>query len=392
MIKVAHIVRKKSQLDSSFIYNQILNHQKASVVIFFAYDDHQEGVANFPLENFTHFNLNWVESFIDTLRIKFFFNTSRSKAQAFKKLLLDVDPDIIHFHYGSDAALFLPIIKEFNIPSLVSFYGYDCTGFPRYYFGAGLRYLQKKVFPYANCITAMSTDMKRDIIRLGGPAKNIWVHYHGINTELFDKSNASIVSKAVPVRLLIVSSFTPQKGHLFLLKGFDMAYKKQNNVYLTIVGHGRESKDIIKYTEEQQIQNVVIKEPVRYASKEHIDYLSSTDIFIHPSITDPRGNKEGIPGAIVEAMTIGLPVITTYHAGIPDVIKHMKTGYLVPENDVKALSDAIIKLSTNEHLRKTLGRNAKQFALANLDILTKEKELEDIYLQLITDKCAESAE
>ena len=66
--------------------------------------------------------------------------------------------------------------------------------------------------------------------------------------------------------------------------------------------------------------------PTVYASEEHKKYLQNADVFVHPSVTDVNGDKEGIPGAIVEAMAAGLPVISTYHAGIPNIIKNNKTG------------------------------------------------------------------
>ena len=106
------------------------------------------------------------------------------------------------------------------------------------------------------------------------------------------------------------------------------------------------------------------------------------DIFVHPSVVDPQGNKEGIPGAIVEAMSAGLPVISTYHAGIHYIITHNKTGFLVKEHDVVALSEALVKLIKNPELRKTIGLAGQRYAMDNLELMTKEIELEKIYQQI----------
>jgi colanic acid/amylovoran biosynthesis glycosyltransferase len=381
-MKVAHFVRKKSQLDSSFIFNQILNHQKVTPVIYYAFDDHKEGLADFPLSRFSFHHLNWNENFIDKLIWRLFLKPSRRKSNQLRKLIQQEEPDVFHLHYGSDAGIFLPVLKEFNIPSMVSFYGYDCTGFPKYYFGLGKLILRNRVFPKATIITAMSENMKRDLIRLGCDADKVVIHYHGINTKLFNierKNDSGDI-----IRFLMISTFTPQKGHLFLLDGFQRALDKTRTIQLTIVGSGIERDRIEKHITEQKIGNIRICNHVRYASREHLEYLLDADVFVHPSITDIKGNKEGIPGAIVEAMSIGLPVISTYHAGIPEIIKHMQTGFLVNENDINGLATSIVKLAEQPALRKALGQNAKDYAVSWLDINVKEKELEELYNQIFS--------
>ena len=106
-------------------------------------------------------------------------------------------------------------------------------------------------------------------------------------------------------------------------------------------------------------------------------------MFIHPSVTDRKGYKEGIPGAIVEAMAAGLPVISTYHAGIPYIIKNHETGLLIREWDYEDLVKSILELTENLQLRKTLGQNGQDYALKYLNLSIKESELEKIYDNLI---------
>ena len=123
-------------------------------------------------------------------------------------------------------------------------------------------------------------------------------------------------------------------------------------------------------------------ENVRGASEEHKQYLCDADVFIHPSVTASNGAKEGIPGSIVEAMASGLPVISTFHAGIPYVIKNEDTGILVDEWDIEALSKSILKMA-DANLRKDLGLRAQEYAAKNLDVEEKGKDLENIYRSLI---------
>ena len=121
-----------------------------------------------------------------------------------------------------------------------------------------------------------------------------------------------------------------------------------------------------------------------YASREHKKYLRNADVFVHPSVTDVNGDKEGIPGTIVEAMAAGLPVISTYHAGIPYIINNNKTGLLIKEWDIEALKNTILKIASDSTLRRYLGKNGQEYAMQNLNIKEKEIELEKIYESLIS--------
>jgi len=379
-MRVLHIVRKRSQLNASFIINQINFHLQFEPVVI-------NGFSTKLSDDFGLFQNNAVEinslNFENYFALKYYmlFELKKGIKKRFNVLINRIMPDVIHLHYGSDAAIFLPYLKKFKIPTIVSFYGYDCSGFPHYFFNLGKFLLKKKVFNNASFVTAMSEDMKHDLLKIGCERKKILVHYHGINTIpfVFDR----LYENKSKIKLLIISGFTPQKGHFFLLNAFKKALSTNKNLYLTIVGGGPLEHKIQNYINDNNIINVEVKPSVTYSSNEHINYLKDADIFIHPSITDNKLNKEGIPGSIVEAMCSGLPVISTYHAGIPSIIINNHSGILVDEHDIDALSNAIIELSDNVSLRNKIGANAKKFAIENLSVELKEKELEDIYLMAI---------
>lgn len=65
--------------------------------------------------------------------------------------------------------------------------------------------------------------------------------------------------------------------------------------------------------------------------------MLESDILILPSVTTKRGDQEGIPVTLMKALARGLPVISTWHGGIPELIKEGESGFLVPERDVDAL-------------------------------------------------------
>lgn len=80
------------------------------------------------------------------------------------------------------------------------------------------------------------------------------------------------------------------------------------------------------------------------------DYLNESDIFLLPSVTAKDGDMEGIPVALMEAMAIGIPVISTFHSGIPELIKDRKSGYLVQEHDANAIAEIITEIIDNPNV------------------------------------------
>lgn len=385
---VAHFVRKSTQFRASFIQNQILNHSDYKPIGVFKYESNQAdgGFAHFDQNAIKILNL-WENT---TRRSRFLYKypklISNSDVSAIQNFLRRHQAKILHFHYGTDAGLYYPFLQKNEFPSVVSFYGYDCSGFPKRLWGYGKQYLKKRVFPFVTKVLAMSPDMKKDLIEIGCPEEKIIVHYYGTDVRQFCiKRNEARTGKAI--RFLIISALVPQKGHLFLLQAFEKAYQRNKRISLTIVGDGPLYDKIKEFVRNHRMSEYVdLPGKVVYASRKHLEYLQNADVFIHPSVTDVNGDKEGIPGAIVEAMAAGLPVISTYHAGIPYIIKNKVTGLLVHEWDMEALTRAILALSENVDKRKEIGLAGQEYALKNLDLLDKEKELEEIYSSLIIEK------
>jgi len=288
------------------------------------------------------------------------------------------DVRIIHYHYGTDAGVFTQAAARLNLPSVVSFYGYDCSSFPRWYFGLGAYYL-RKVFANTNYCLAMSKDMETDLLRIGCPSSKIIVHYYGTDVQQFYCKRK--YTDRNDVIFLMVASLVPQKGHFFALAGLKRALRlTSKSLKLRIIGEGPLESELIRYVEENDLSNHVhFTGALNYLSSEFLREYSNAHVFVHPSVVSETQEKEGIPGTIVEAMASGLPVLSTYHAGIPSIITNDNTGLLVDEWDICKLAKCMVVLAESPHLRSSIGRKAQKYALAELDLNIKEKELEDIY-------------
>ena len=378
-------MRKNTQLESSFIINQIRNHYEFEPMV--AYYEMREktfdgGFLKVEQVDFDVVALDDNQNFWSKIKYKVLKRISFKAQKSLMSLFRKHSPNVIHLHYGTDAGLYLPFLHKLNIPTFVSFYGYECSGFPKRFFGLGKWYLNALVFKYATHVFAMSEDMKNDLVSLGCREEKVKVHYYGTDVQHFytqrRHQDKDIVS------FLIISGFTPQKGHKYLIKAFSEAYKENNKIRLSIVGAGLLEAQIHNQIRELSLESVIdLPGAVVYGSDNHLAYFQSHDVFVHPSVTDVNGDKEGIPGAVVEAMAAGLPVITTYHAGIPYIIDDENDGILVPEGNIELLKIGMLRLAKDAELRQILSDNAQKRALSDFDLLKNEENLEKHYLNAI---------
>lgn len=89
------------------------------------------------------------------------------------------------------------------------------------------------------------------------------------------------------------------------------------------------------------------------------EYLNRSDVFLLPSVTASDGDMEGIPVALMEAMAIGIPVISTFHSGIPELVENQVSGFLVNENDPTGIANVVREIIENPGVLKDICLNAK---------------------------------
>ncbi len=363
---------------ASFIRNQIVHHQQYEPAVVYLQKS-EGGFLRELSEKYPTF-CPFTNGFDRLIYEKARLLSPRAKS-SLARFIEDFQPGLLHLHYGVDTLVYAGILSTLDIPVCVSFYGYDCTSFPNRFYGYGRKLLKKHVFdnPGIDLYLAMTEDMKKDLIRLGCPEDKIIVHYYGTETKPFQMERS--YQEGETVNLMIISSFQERKGHAFLIDAFAQLQKSTaKNVHLHIVGDGYLRRDIEQKIAATGLNNITLHGPVQYGSEEHLAYFRMADIFVHPSVTPPEdGEKEGIPGAIIEAMAAGLPVVSTYHAGIPYIIESGKTGILVREYDTDGLKGALQSLVEHSAYRETLGRAGQEYATRHLDITEKELELEHIY-------------
>lgn len=287
-----------------------------------------------------------------------------------KKLVRKEKIKLIHAHFGNDAIRILPFAKKNNIPLIVTFHGYDATGSLRHqYYKSQLQQL----FEYASKIIIVSRHMM-DTLSLHNWKDKVVILPCGI-----DVDNFSPFEKTTNNKLLILHSgrLVNKKGVPDLIDVFARLHKENKEIQLRILGDGPQLTLCRQKVDELSLTDAVIflgSQPLSSVKNE----LNDADIFVLNSRIDEKGNMEGTPVSLLEAMSMGKAVVSTYHAGIPDVVQNNINGLLVPEKDNDALEKAINFLINNEDQRKKLGVEARSTVVnrySNKELLPKLKNI-----------------
>lgn len=195
---------------------------------------------------------------------------------------------------------------------------------------------------------------------LGLPPEKVQSIFTGINTKRFVPGSKIEAREKLgldvnAVWVGIIATLRSWKGHKYLLKA--IAELNDPRIRLVIVGDGPQRDKLNRLTVELGLTRAV-----RFAGQQRdvVPWLQALDVFALPSYAN-----EGVSQAVMQAMAVGLPVITTPIGSSADVVKAGLTGMLVPPKDSNALTQAIRKLIDNPQEATRLGEGARSFALEN---------------------------
>jgi len=157
-----------------------------------------------------------------------------------------------------------------------------------------------------------------------------------VSTKISPKKNLQIFT------LGLLSWFEEKKGIGYLLQAF-LELKKQGclDVRLILAGDGPLKAEYLEFIETNKLSDT-IKYIGEIKGEEKKDFFQSIDVFILPSVA-LKNDMDGIPVVLMEAVSYGVPIISTNLSGIPEICKNNYNGFLIPSGDIQALKAAILK-------------------------------------------------
>lgn len=269
-------------------------------------------------------------------------------------------PDVVLAEYGPLGATLRRACALADVPLVVMFHGYDA------YHVDCLQNYQKSyqdLFSGAAAVVAVSRAMAEQLITLGCPPEKLSVNPYGVCPHRFQGASPGTVGP----NFLAVGRLIEKKAPHHTIAAFARVCTSVPAAQLTLIGTGPMERQC-----RQLVDHLGISSNVRFAGAQPPDVvqaqLSQSRAFVQHSVTASCGDSEGTPVAILEAQMSGLPVVSTRHAGISDVVRHWETGFLCEENDVTTMGDQLLRLAIDPALADRLGHAARSHALAHYSI------------------------
>ena len=302
-------------------------------------------------------------------------------APKFIRSARDLQPVLMHAHFGIDAALALPLVRALRVPLVVTFHGYDATvndDFAKRSFFAHRRFIANRATlqKQGDLFIAVSRFIRDRLIDQGFPAAKTVVHYIGVDTALFQPDDTVKRTRVV----LFVGRLVEKKGCSYLIRAMRDVQLQVTDVTLVVIGDGplRNELEHEAKSSLRRYQFLGMQQPAVVR-----EWMNRATVFSTPSITAASGDAEGFGLVFAEAQAMGLPVVSFASGGVPEAVVHGQTGFLVKERDHRALADSILRL-LQDHAQWSAFSSAAFHRVRNhFDLRRNTKELEDLYEQIL---------
>lgn len=289
---------------------------------------------------------------------------------SFLVLIFQSDLQFIHIHLASRNSTYRKIL--FIIPLLIfgkhyilhlhgaeyqSFYDEEC--------GPCRKLLIRKIFNRAKCIIVLSSQWKEVVSSFSSNNRIEVVHNPiKINPKNIDSAGSCF-------NIFFLGRLGRRKGIFDLVNAFTFVVKKFPQARLLCGGDGEVCAVQAAIEKAGLLNNYKFLGWVSGNEKDSL--MQQADLFVLPSY------NEGLPMGILEALSFGIPVVSTRVGGIPDAIEDGKEGFLVDPGDIDALADRIMRVADDHNLRYEMSENAYKKALAKFSVGRIIPQIEAIY-------------
>ncbi|UKO99534.1 colanic acid biosynthesis glycosyltransferase WcaL [Nostoc sp. UHCC 0870] len=294
-------------------------------------------------------------------------------------LLEDGVYDIIHCQFGTLAPIALAY-REAGIISgklITTFRGIDISK----YVEENGRDVYEQLFREGEFFLANCKFFGDRAINLGCDSDRIVVHGSGLDCRKFAFKPRYFPADG-KVQIATTGRLVEKKGIEYAIRAVAKVAKEYPNIEYKIIGDGELKEHFEKLIAELNIGHIV-KLLGWKQQKEIVEVLNNAHIFIAPSVTAADGNQDAPVNTLKEAMAMGLPVISTTHGGIPELVEDGVSGFLVPERDTDAIATKLSYLIQHPQLWETMGQAGRARVEEKYDMNKLNDELVAIYQQVL---------
>jgi len=282
--------------------------------------------------------------------------------------------DLIHAHLPWSGFLARLVYKKTGIPVLYTEHNIQ----ERYH--PVTRKLNKLTFNWQSKVLGVSADVSRSINENIKPKIAVQTLLNGVNTKKFnrnlDAAKKIKIKLGVPEEALVIGNiavFREQKDLVSWVKAFEIINQKFPDVYGLLVGAGPKEEEIKTLIREKGLENRIMLPGLQ---TDTVAYFSAMDIFMMSS------QFEGLPIALLEAMSTGCAIVSTKAGGVIEAVRADADGLLTEVGDFKKLAENSCQLLESNDLRIKMQKSARNRVVSSFGLDNMVKELEKCYLEL----------
>lgn len=299
-------------------------------------------------------------------------------ARPFLDRLGAIRPSLVHAHFGTDAAMALPLAQALGVGLVTTFHGFDATlsrarmlASPAWFhFGLSRGRLARGGALFL-CVSAFIRDR---VLAMGFPPDRTLVHHTGIDVDAIAPRDPAEETRTI----LHVARLVEMKGTEYLLRAFARLPSAHRDVTLAIVGDGDRRRAL-----ERLARALGLGDRVRFLGArphhEVLGHVRRAAMLVLPSVRTASGRVEGLGMVLLEAAASGVAVVASDVGGIGEGVQDGRTGLLVPPREPDALAAAIACLLDAPETRRRMGTEARAFVASRFDLARQTARLEALY-------------